>query len=216
MIELCFELQVAYEDLSGQGRKGKILQLVELCDRYGRVPDLLALAAKKRPLIQWPEYPIKLVSKVKQREFDFDDDWPLASNNPSMEVASLFGIRVSALPGIVLFTLSEDGKGISSGVFLPLETTLFETHIQQIEDVIADMFDVIQDSRKTTATPLALLDNVRTGIEHLKREQNKRPFITFLHEQVLPLNLPRTQIIERILLQEQNGRLGPQAAVLYG
>ena len=45
--------------------------------------------------------------------------------NPSPEVAKLFGLPPDQLPGVVLFTLSEDKASVSKSIFLPLEAKLF-------------------------------------------------------------------------------------------
>lgn len=52
---LCFELQVAYDDLPGETLTNRVEALVEYLERRGRVPHLLALVKQERPHITWPD-----------------------------------------------------------------------------------------------------------------------------------------------------------------
>ena len=208
MIDIAYRLGVNYEDLPGQERKSKILQLLVLCERNARLQELVVMAAKQRPRVDWPVLSNETSTLVDDEDSErYRSLMAQGSSNPSQEVAGLFGIRSNELPGIVLFTLSEDGQGILSGVYLPLDTALFETDVAQIENVIADMFDIIIESRKDAETPLELLENVSLGIDRLRTENSPRPFISFLKQRIHPLsNLPKADRVETIFLTEQFGR----------
>lgn len=47
--DLCFDLDVTYEDLPGQGRKDKARELVAYLDRRGRSPELAEKIEQLRP-----------------------------------------------------------------------------------------------------------------------------------------------------------------------
>jgi hypothetical protein len=51
--DLCFDLGIEYESLGGEGKAGKVRELISYCERHGRLPDLLAYARRKRPLVEW-------------------------------------------------------------------------------------------------------------------------------------------------------------------
>ncbi len=55
--DLCFQLEVAYEDLAKPGKRDKVRELVTLLDRHGRLPDLTALTTQLRPKIKWQDPP---------------------------------------------------------------------------------------------------------------------------------------------------------------
>lgn len=55
--DLCFQLQVDYEDLAGPGKRDKARELVTWMDRHGRLPDLTALAGQLHPKIKWQDPP---------------------------------------------------------------------------------------------------------------------------------------------------------------
>jgi hypothetical protein len=57
---LCFDLDVDYESLPGQGKEGKARELVAFMRRTGRLPALIAECRRQRPSVSWeytPESP---------------------------------------------------------------------------------------------------------------------------------------------------------------
>ena len=53
--EICFELDVEYDDLPAVERAGKARELIGLLERDGRLPELLEVCAAKRPNFPWDE-----------------------------------------------------------------------------------------------------------------------------------------------------------------
>ena len=51
--DICFELGDDYQSLRGEGRRGKVLELVRHFERRGRVPELIALCRRLRPRAPW-------------------------------------------------------------------------------------------------------------------------------------------------------------------
>ncbi|MCA9867590.1 MAG: hypothetical protein KC410_13975 [Anaerolineales bacterium] len=54
---LCFALGIAYDDLGGEGRRGKARELLLLAGRHDRMADLLALLRRERPAVDWAAAP---------------------------------------------------------------------------------------------------------------------------------------------------------------
>lgn len=52
--DLCFELDVKYDDLRAEGRAGKARELVERLDRKQRLGELLEIVRRERPTGDWP------------------------------------------------------------------------------------------------------------------------------------------------------------------
>ena len=100
--------------------------------------------------------------------------------NPSLEVASMFGIRPNRLPGVVLFTLSDDRQGVSDGVYLPLKTEFFESDLSRVEEVFADLFSLIQECRENARSPAEHFANLRKKVASLRRSQRFRPVKEYL------------------------------------
>lgn len=54
--DLCFDLGISYDDLpgDGEGKAGRVRELVTHCERNGLVEHLLALCQQRRPRVNWP------------------------------------------------------------------------------------------------------------------------------------------------------------------
>lgn len=51
--DVCFRMQIEYNDLAAEGRSGKIRELVLFVERHGRVQELHKLVRKLRPRLPW-------------------------------------------------------------------------------------------------------------------------------------------------------------------
>jgi hypothetical protein len=51
--DLCFELDVDYEDLPGEGKTAKARELVAYHERRGLIPKLAEICRHLRPNVQW-------------------------------------------------------------------------------------------------------------------------------------------------------------------
>lgn len=54
---LCFDLNVDYDSLRGEGKSARIRELLLLLGRSNRLTELVTLARQKRSLIDWPSVP---------------------------------------------------------------------------------------------------------------------------------------------------------------
>jgi hypothetical protein len=54
---LCFDLGVDYNNLPGQGRSDKVIELISFLERRRRIPELVNVLKQLRPDISWPEQP---------------------------------------------------------------------------------------------------------------------------------------------------------------
>ena len=53
--EICFDLGIDFDSLPGSGKDAKVLELVDLCRRQGKIPDLVEMLSQLRPDIEWKE-----------------------------------------------------------------------------------------------------------------------------------------------------------------
>lgn len=51
---LCFELGIGYEDLGGEGLRGKLRELILHADRRNLLDELLDALRRERPAVAWP------------------------------------------------------------------------------------------------------------------------------------------------------------------
>lgn len=101
--------------------------------------------------------------------------------NPSLDVASRFGLAPLDLPGVVFFTeLDLERAGPHDGVYWPLELELFEQDPRDAEDEFSRLFFVIQRARTEAANPGELLAALRRGFEAEERSERARPILAAL------------------------------------
>jgi hypothetical protein len=53
LVELCFTLGLDYENLSGEAKAEKVMELIKYCERRGRTDDLINTIQRARPHIDW-------------------------------------------------------------------------------------------------------------------------------------------------------------------
>jgi internalin A len=53
--DLCFDLNVAYDDLGGRGKAGNVRELIAYLERRDRLSDLFHILQESRPHIDWPQ-----------------------------------------------------------------------------------------------------------------------------------------------------------------
>jgi hypothetical protein len=120
------------------------------------------------------------------------DEYEGVVYNPGLEVANMFGIRPNQLPGIILFTLSDDDDIVKDGVYLPLDTRIFADDIDHVEEVISDLFSIIQECRAESESAAELLENIRKEVRRLHQKGQLRPFVNYLRETAMSVaNFPR-------------------------
>jgi hypothetical protein len=54
---LCFDLDVDYEELKGEGKTNKAMELVAYLKRRGRIGELVTTCSELRPNVTWPKAP---------------------------------------------------------------------------------------------------------------------------------------------------------------
>ncbi len=54
--ELCFDLEVPYEDLPGPSKSEKVIDLISYMERRGRLVEMVVMCQQSRPHVDWPEF----------------------------------------------------------------------------------------------------------------------------------------------------------------
>jgi len=130
--------------------------------------------------------------------------------NPGLEVARMFGIRPNQLPGVVLFTLSDNEEIVTDGVFLPIKVQLFADDISSVEKVFSDLFTLIHECHERSSNPKELLQNLSDEFARLRTKERLRPIVGYLKETALAIvDFPRNFMgaLERALAEEVSRRL---------
>lgn len=50
---LCQDMNIAYENLAGEGLEGQVRELIAYCERHGRLDTLIAECKRRRPNVDW-------------------------------------------------------------------------------------------------------------------------------------------------------------------
>lgn len=97
--------------------------------------------------------------------------------NPSVEIARIFDLGLSRLPGIVLFAPpGEDGKVTGKhAVYIPLEEQDFND-INIYEPIFIDLFQLISDSINTKKKSELVLKQIKDELAKLRRKKTQRGF----------------------------------------
>lgn len=53
--DLCFDLQIEYENLSGENKLAKVRELLRYTSRHQKLPELIEIFKRLRPDLQWPD-----------------------------------------------------------------------------------------------------------------------------------------------------------------
>ena len=96
--ELCFRLNIVYDDLNGQNRRAKTISLVEHCQQTNRTSELVALCEEARPAITWPQ-PDSASTVVPPKETAVTPEEPI---QPQKSISKIW---IGGVVGLLLLAL---------------------------------------------------------------------------------------------------------------
>ena len=68
--DLCYRLDIKYDDLSAGTLNNKIWQLIDHCHRHGRTSELIGLCSEMRPHVTWQEAKLNQLSQEESEKED--------------------------------------------------------------------------------------------------------------------------------------------------
>lgn len=110
---LCFDLDVDYEDLPGEGKESKVRELIAYMRRRDRIPELVNYCCEQRPSVDW-EAMVKLSARAGPFEASL-------SGRTAGAVTRLFDVlhpRAEMMPDLLLQALTAASCVIA--VIMPL------------------------------------------------------------------------------------------------
>jgi hypothetical protein len=118
-----------------------------------------------------------------------------ALHNPASFVTNVFGVRLSRLPGILIF--SKDDNQNRTGLFFPVHVDLFKD-TKRLEARLTQLFDMIGDVRAKGMTSDAIIADLARSLRRWKANEQLRPFWDYAARQSARLvNLP-SDIVKKI------------------
>lgn len=145
--DLCLRLDIDYEDLSGENRRDKVVELVNYCKRRRKLNELVTLCGKLRPNESWEldkSFPSKL----------------LIGDNPKINFYLIFGVLVvGSILGFLLFsTLQGESVNDNSYDLASIYSTIAaqEINIQNAVTTLQAPNGEVNKEIQPTMTALAL------------------------------------------------------------
>jgi hypothetical protein len=149
--------------------------------------DSLSNASKMTVFIYYEAKP-QSKSKGKQNT---------AADNPSLKIAHMFKIQADQLPGIVFFTLSEF-KRKGTGVFLPLDTEVFERDGKEAEQFVSQVFGIIQKCQPNQQSDQTLLRKIRAEMNKLSNVEKMKPVLDYLRQNLKSIGNVPSKFFEKL------------------
>lgn len=97
--------------------------------------------------------------------------------NPSVEIARIFDLGVSRLPGVILFAPPDEGGKVSrkNAVYIPLEEKDFND-ANTYEPIFIDLFELIRDGISKKKESAKVLMYIKEDLAKLRRKKTGRGF----------------------------------------
>lgn len=103
--------------------------------------------------------------------------------NPSPRVAKEFGLQSNRLPGLVLFSASNEEGVLKSEhyLFVPIEAGEFKD-TESMQDTISDLFSIVQEALYEGAGGHEALEVIKSKLHVLRRRKAKNSIIQALRK----------------------------------
>jgi hypothetical protein len=116
-----------------------------------------------------------------------DEEHPEASRNPSLKVATEFGILQNQLPGVVIFTIDDQEDTVKKASYLQLSPRIFSLDHKKATAVFSDLFSVITKCQNKVDNKDALIEEVQEEVMKLQRHEKLRPFFEYVTGAIVSL-----------------------------
>ena len=191
---LCFDLGINFDSLGGSTIDSKARELISICRRQNRLPDLLAACRQQRPHVIWPDVPEKTAVSASEAR-------------TKLQTAILDNIKTSQKQINILYLLDDsptpDAQLLieAMNIVLKADEKLFSTLSSFRHDVVtilrslANMIGLPHPPFVCiTFVDLAVGSQVITQIEQVRQNAPTAVFILYTtpaeYEQCLPTLLP--------------------------
>ena len=124
---LAFDLNIEFEDLSGETKSTKALSLIEFADRRGRLDDLVRYVMRLRPNVEWPKQDTQSESLININIGNVGQGSVIQGWDQGLVGMKVGGKRKLTIPSHLAY--GERGAG---GVIPPNATLIFEIELLDV------------------------------------------------------------------------------------
>lgn len=103
--DLCYELNIPFEDLEANSHSGRVRELLKYGERHGRLAEISDYCHHQRNHISWPQFPILQESAIKPKK---NLAVVVSINNPALETAADYLAENQIACNYVLITTVPD------------------------------------------------------------------------------------------------------------
>ena len=156
---LCFDVNVDYDNLRGQGKEAKARELIDFMQRQGRLPDLIQACCKTRPRVNWSFGPdATTISKSTATERDKVGfvplgRWQIQISDGSAWVIDFYPNGVFAGQGIGAWWGAGAQAGGGWSFFIPTQTLQLQGSVNGMYPIMLAV--VIQGQQGSTFVGIA-------------------------------------------------------------
>lgn len=115
---LCYFLGINYGYLPGEGQRGKVRSLIELCEREDRLGELIAKCAELRPRVDWTNFTVQEGTVPAKQVHGYSGEWSIMTKFKRWRGFQLEGENKVWFEGNASMQLSANGQrgfGIQRG-----------------------------------------------------------------------------------------------------
>lgn len=160
---LAHDLGIDYEELSGDTKSSKAIQLIQVAARRGKIVDLIELCRRERPDVNWNAIGVAAATNPNQFLFVPDESKPLLNASPDR------ALKIGVALGVVMILLlgCGFGGGLLAGQVVTVTINPVQPDRSSLEQILIKVGNrpafTPQDEGLSFAQTLQALNNLPPG-----------------------------------------------------
>lgn len=156
--ELCFNLDLDYDDLGGRGRADNVRELIQFLARRDRIVELIIICQEKRPLSDWDN--LLIIAKTNPARFRTDTITPANSQRLGQGFAALSTLATIPVVSKEIHHFQDDFKEAREKIGIIRAYKQIHDAMQEVERC----YVLLQDDRISLEEDEFAWDNVEINL----------------------------------------------------